>query len=227
MNGEVMKAVSLKGYKDRFELVVHDTASFTQIKKELADLLAKVNEDKQYKNKEMTVTVQTGMRQLTTPQEDELKKLFKPYPLLSVVGFKSTVVLRTTAAKVVADVQTRVDTSIVRSGQDKQLTGDVLFMGTVHDGGTLRAEGNIYALGALEGIICAGTKRADAVIVGDLSKVQQVRIGTIVAIIADEDETQLSAPTTVAFVEDETVKFAPLIEFLKKKPEFFAEKEVF
>lgn len=222
-----MKAVSLKGYKDRFELVIHDTASFAQMKKELADLLAKVHEDKQYKDKEMTVTVQTGMRQLTTPQEDELKELFKPYPLLSVAAFKSTVVLRTTAAKAVADVQTRIDTSIVRSGQDKQLAGDVLFMGTVHDGGTLRAEGNIYALGALEGIICAGTKRTDAVIVGNLSKVQQVRIGTAVAIIADEDETQLSAPTTVAFVEDETVKFAPLIEFLKEKPEFFAEKEVF
>lgn len=222
-----MKAVSLKGYKDRFELVIHDTAGFAQIKKELADLLAKVHEDKQYKDKEMAVIVQTGMRQLTTPQEDELKKLFEPYPLLSVAEFKSTVVLRTAAAKAVADVQTRIDTSIVRSGQDKQLTGDVLFMGTVHDGGTLRAEGNIYALGALEGIICAGTKQPDAVIVGNLSRVQQVRIGTAVAIIADEDETQLSAPTTVAFAEDETVKFTPLTEFLKKQPKFFAEKEVF
>ena len=222
-----MKAVSLKGYKDRFELVIHDTASFDQIKKELADLLAKVHEDKQYKDKEMAVIVRTGMRQLTAPQEDDLKQLFEPYPLLSVAEFKATVVLRTVAAKAVADVQMRIDTSIVRSGQDKQLTGDVLFMGTVHDGGTLRAEGNIYALGALEGIICAGTKQADAVIIGNLSKVQQVRIGTAVAIIADEDETQLSAPTTAAFVEDETVKFAPLTEFLKKRPGFFAEKEVF
>lgn len=45
---------------------------------------------------------------------------------------------------------------IVRSGQVLEVKGDLLLIGDVNPGGTVRAGGNIFVLGSLKGIAHAG-----------------------------------------------------------------------
>ena len=77
---------------------------------------------------------------------------------------------------------------IIRNGQIKEMNGDVLFCGSVHKGGILKATGSIFVLGSVEGVIHAGAKNdALAVVCGNMAHAQQVRIADLVEIVSETD----------------------------------------
>jgi septum site-determining protein MinC len=68
---------------------------------------------------------------------------------------------------------------VIRSGQILSIQGNLLLIGDVNPGGTVTATGNIYVLGALRGIACAGIKENNpkSVIAASIMEPTQLRIG--------------------------------------------------
>lgn len=63
---------------------------------------------------------------------------------------------------------------IIRNGQIKEMNGDVCFADQFIKGGILKATGNIFCLGSVEGVIHAGAKNdALAVVCGNVAHAQQ------------------------------------------------------
>src|SRR5690606_29836682 len=72
--------------------------------------------------------------------------------------------------------------TVVRSGQILEVPGDLLLVGDVNPGGTVRAAGNIFIMGTLKGIAHAGfTGRNEAVIVASFMTPSQLRISDCIS----------------------------------------------
>ncbi len=110
---------------------------------------------------------------------------------------------------------------VIRNGQEEHIQGDVLFLGTVHEGGKLFVGGNIFVLGNVEGIIQAGAPDLeDKMIIGDVHNAQQVRIGEQFEILADSKHEMNSG--TVIYVNDLHVLDYGKVEDLKQiNPKFY------
>ncbi len=110
---------------------------------------------------------------------------------------------------------------VIRNGQEVHIEGDVLFLGTVHEGGKLLVTGNIFVLGNVEGIIQAGAPDfEDKMIIGDVHSAQQVRIGEQFEILADSKHQMDSR--TVVYVNDLHVLDYGRVEDLKQiNPKFY------
>ncbi|MBW1605805.1 septum site-determining protein MinC [Lactobacillus sp. Sy-1] len=180
-----MKAVSLKGTKNGYELVLDEAASFTDSIAELTDLLAKLDHD--YPTKRMHLDIITGNRLLNDAQRDEIHRLFANYKHLLINGISSNVITIAEAKRIRESENVHVIYQTIRNGQEFTVTGDVLFLGTIHEGGKLVTSGNIYVLGSVHGVIQAGAPNSeDKFIVGDLHTAQQIRIGEQFDIVADK-----------------------------------------
>ncbi|WP_225362879.1 septum site-determining protein MinC [Apilactobacillus micheneri] len=109
----------------------------------------------------------------------------------------------------------------IRNGQEVNVDGDVLFFGTVHEGGKLFASGNIYNMGNVKGIIQAGyPDNEDKLIIGNLHNAQQVRVGEQYDIVSDnpiDDEEN-----TVVYVNDlHLLSYGKINDLKEINPKFF------
>lgn len=167
--------VTIKGTKDGLTLHLDDSCSYSELKEELDLKLSESS--KSQSDKLISVMVQVGNRYLTDEQKEELRELIRQKKNLVVDAINSNVV---TKAEVEADRIAHELVSlakIVRSGQVLEVPGDLLLIGDVNPGGTVKAGGNIYILGALRGMAhagCSGNK--EAVIAASIMKPSQLRI---------------------------------------------------
>ncbi|MEJ6400396.1 septum site-determining protein MinC [Nicoliella lavandulae] len=214
-----MKAVSLKGTNNGYEIVLESSASFDRIMSELEDLLAKLDHD--YPTKRMHLEIITGKRLLSEVQSDQIRKLFDQYKHLLISSIRSDVITVEEANRIKDEENIHMVIDTVRNGQTRRLSGDVLFLGTVHQGGKLVTDGNIYVLGSIYGIIHAGAPSSeDNLIVGDLHNAQQVRIGEQFDIVADKDIED--SYKSVAYVNDlHTLDYGKIKELKKINPKFY------
>lgn len=107
------------------------------------------------------------------------------------------------AIEMVESKTVHLSANTVRNGQVEYIKGDALFIGNLHKGGILKASGNIFLLGKCEGIVHAGyLTDAQAIIVGNVSKAQQVRIADVVDIISENQEVISKDEETVVYVND-------------------------
>lgn len=167
--------VTIKGTKEGLTLHLDDTCSYSELKEELDLKLSESS--KSQSDKLISVMVQVGNRYLTAEQKDELRELIRQKKNLVVDTISSNVVTKqeVEAERIAHEVVSLA--RIVRSGQVLEVAGDLLLIGDVNPGGTVKAGGNIYILGALKGIAhagCSGNK--DAVIAASIMKPSQLRI---------------------------------------------------
>jgi septum site-determining protein MinC len=168
--------VTIKGTKDGLTLHLNDDCSFEEITKELDEKLSAgllTNEDRAL----IPVRLETGHRYLTKTQQDELKALIRKKKQLIVEEINSLVITKEEADKQREENGMVTITKIVRSGQIIEVPGNLLLIGDVNPGGTVKAGGNIFIMGALKGVAHAGCYGNDqAVIAASSMKPSQLRI---------------------------------------------------
>lgn len=216
------ESIALKGHKDGYEIVFRSEADFHNIKKELKDLLGHLhNDNSKLDAKKVEFKIQTGNRLLTADEKKEIEDIFADYPMFSIHRIKSNVVLKDEALTVVNKSIVHPNADIVRNGQVKQIDGDVLFMGIIHEGGILQATGNIYILGDVKGIVSAGyPDNSSAVIVGNVENAQQVRIADVVTIFDDEIQPEHNKP--VMFINDlHKLSYLKMDDLKKLRPKIY------
>ncbi|XJZ26366.1 septum site-determining protein MinC [Bacillota bacterium Lsc_1132] len=168
--------VTIKGTKDGLTLHLDDSCSFQELKKELDDKLSasyRVQEDRPL----IHVKLETGNRYLTDFQQEELKMLVRQKKNLVVEEIISNVITREEAELARKEQEVLTIARIIRSGQIVEVTGDLLLIGDVNPGGTVKAGGNIFIMGALRGTAHAGCYgNEEAVIAASSMKPSQLRI---------------------------------------------------
>lgn len=168
--------VTIKGTKDGLTLHLNDDCSFEEITKELDEKLSAgllTNEDRAL----IPVRLETGHRYLTNTQQAELKALIRQKKQLVVEEINSLVITKEEADKQREENGMVTITKIVRSGQIIEVPGNLLLIGDVNPGGTVKAGGNIFIMGALKGVAHAGCYGNDqAVIAASSMKPSQLRI---------------------------------------------------
>ena len=197
----MQKSVVLKGYKDGYEIELKADAAFSQILIELTELFERLKHEKEKNDEKIAFNIKTGARLLTIDQKHEIEKIVDNYPNFLVHRIVSDVINTKEALQIMDSKNVHVNGDVIRNGQVKDITGDVLFLGNLHQGGVLRATGNIYVMGSISGIIHAGfDSNVRSIILGDISGAQQLRIGDLVDIV---DEEKVTAGTdSLVFVND-------------------------
>lgn len=194
--------VTIKGTKDGLTLHLDDSCSYEDLKKELNHKLtesSRSNEDRL-----ISVLVHTGNRYLSKVQEEELKELIRQKKNLVVESIRSNVLTKAEAEKLKQDDEIISVAKIIRSGQVLEVPGDLLLIGDVNPGGTVKAGGNIFILGALKGIAHAGYNGdKNAVISASVMKPTQLRISDSITRAPDENMEEGKREMECAYIDDE------------------------
>lgn len=168
--------VTIKGTKDGLTLHLDDSCSFQELKKELDEKLSesyRAQEDRPL----IPVKLETGNRFLTNAQQEELKTLVRQKKNLVVEEIYSNVLTREEAESLRKENEVLTIARIIRSGQIVEVAGDLLLVGDVNPGGTVKAGGNIFIMGALRGTAHAGCYgNEQAIIAASSMKPSQLRI---------------------------------------------------
>lgn len=166
----------IKGTKEGISLHLDDTCSFEELLKELDEKLSEssISTDDRAS---ISVTIKLGNRYLTSGQEEALKDVIAKKRNLEVESIISNVITKEEADRIKADNEIVSIARIIRSGQVLEVAGDLLLIGDVNPGGTVRAGGNIFIMGALKGIAHAGYfGNEEAIIAASVMKPSQLRI---------------------------------------------------
>ncbi|MEK3890579.1 septum site-determining protein MinC [Bacillus sp. FSL K6-3431] len=168
--------VMIKGTKNGLSLRLNDQCSYEDLLIELEEKLADlhgVDSDSPL----ISVRIQTGNRYLEAGQQEELKELIRQEHHLIVEEIESNVLTKAEAKQHVDEQEITSVSTIVRSGQVLEVTGDLLLVGDVNPGATVRAGGNIFIMGALKGVAHAGYNgKTESVIVASFMTPSQLRI---------------------------------------------------
>lgn len=171
-----MQNITIKGTKDGLTLHLNDECSYQELKMELDEKLA-ANEQAHEEHSFIPVKLEVGYRYLTSDQQEELKNLVRKKKHLVVDDIESKVITKEEVAKAREKTEMVTVAKIVRSGQVIEVPGDLLLIGDVNPGGTVKAGGNIFIMGSLRGIAHAGCLGNDqAVIAASNMKPSQLRI---------------------------------------------------
>lgn len=218
-----MQNVVLKGHNDGYEIFLKASSNFSDILTELTELFASLEEG-QMISPDQTVSfdIKTGRRLLDADQKKQIEAIVSRYPLFSIHKFSSDVISLTQAVEMVSQKSLHLDSSIIRNGQIKKIVGDVLFIGSVHQGGILQATGSIFLMGKSEGILQAGyPDHPEAIIAGDFHQTQQIRISDAIAIVGQEKVVVNT--DTVVFVNDlHVLDYTKKDQIKKIRPKLFA-----
>lgn len=221
LRGESVDAVILKGRKDGFELQLADTAAWDAILTDLDALLQKLANDAPEGNVEFKLL--SGNRLLTSDQQTQVQRLFDRFGRFEIKSLTANVEDPSAfKAKLLAQA-THIVGGIVRSGQSLEFHGDVVFVGTLHVSGTLKATGSIFVLGQVEGLLIAGAAGdTSAVIAGDISHAGQIRIADTVEII-DKNDYQAD---TLSYINDlHILEHGHVADLSKMRPKLFRKLE--
>lgn len=218
----MQKIVTLKGTKEGFQLLVDQAASYQMILEEISKLIEPLKKEATAK-KPLELTIKTGNRLFTESEKEEIIHLIEDKSHLKVKAIESEVVTVQKALEWHNRVSTKLQVSTVRSGQIIEAEGDLLLVGSVHPGGTVKATGSIFILGDLRGIAHAGVNgKESSVVIANLSYNAQVRIVDHVHVIEQSEgsETNISAKFEVVYLDDlHILRVSPLSDIKRLRPE--------
>ncbi|WP_147532497.1 septum site-determining protein MinC [Bacillus marasmi] len=168
--------VTIKGTKDGITLHLDDSCSYDELKREL-DIKLSANSRTNDGQPLTTVKVQVGNRFLTDEMHEEIKEIIRKKKNLVVDEIVTNVMAIEEAERIKAESEIVSVSKIIRSGQVLEVPGDLLLLGDVNPGGTVKAGGNIFIMGTLKGIAHAGCYGDDqAIISAAVMNPSQLRI---------------------------------------------------
>lgn len=202
----VKQSVTLKGVKDGFILYLDEAASFASIVEELERLLEHLyaEETSKAEKKEINLDVTSGNRLLSEEEENKITDMISSKSRFTFQKIKSDVLTYEKALAWQKQVSLQMEVRTVRSGQILSVQGDILFVGKVQPGGSIRANGSIFILGELHGVAHAGFEGdSSAVVIADFHTNAQVRIADSVHIIEQRpDENKEVHKNEFAYIND-------------------------
>lgn len=170
--------IIIKGTRDGLTLYLDDSCSFDHLIDELDQLLSQDDLDNQ--DSLVRINIQLGYRYLHTDQEKILRDIIRKQNKLVVHNIESKIIPKEDAIKWKEESEVRILTRTIRSGQEVEITGDLLLIGDVNPGGTVKATGNIFIMGSLQGIAHAGYQgNRQAVIMASYMNPVQLRIAEL------------------------------------------------
>lgn len=219
-----MANVSLRGRSDGYELEIPAESNFAASLTDLKKLLKKVR-DQDNSLQEITFSVRTGRRVLTDEQHKQITVAVTSYDKFRLTGITADVLDQPSVDDLLKAQQVFVVPQIIRSGQELFFDGDVVLLGSVHQGAMLKASKNIYVVGVVDGgVLHAGyPDHADAIIAGDVSQAAQIRISDLVAIVADNPD--MTAHKFAHVNEKHELVVDPLSDLKKLKPALYTQME--
>ncbi|WP_374722375.1 septum site-determining protein MinC [Peribacillus tepidiphilus] len=220
MNKLNSQNVTIKGTKEGLTLHLDDSCSFYEIKRELEEKLSAKYKFQQ-NDPIISVKVHTGKRLFSEEQKQEIKQLVEKKEKLVIDSFQSNVVAIEEATKWKEENETHTLATIVRSGQIVEVKGDLVLIGDVNPGGTVKATGNIFIVGMLKGAAHAGSDgNEQAVIVSSRMCASQLRIADFVTLIHDQSEKELR-DMECAYINNEREMVVDKLQVLRNiRPNF-------
>lgn len=181
--------VSIKGTKDGLLFRLDDQAEFMEIIEELTDKLCDKHAQL-LEGPDISVRIQLDDRQISLVEEQRLRELLATRPNLIISGFESNHYHYRNDYDPLSEMENVTGT--IRSGQMLETGGSLLLLGDVNPGGTVRAGGHIFILGALRGMAHAGSQGNEQVIIA-ASKMcpTQLRIASTITRSPDEGEQRV------------------------------------
>ncbi|KAB7708620.1 septum site-determining protein MinC [Bacillus aerolatus] len=206
--------VVIKGTKDGLTLHLNDKCAFNELLEELKEKMDAVNG--QEHGSIITVTVQAGNRYLLDEDIKEITELISQREHLAVEAVKSNVMTMEEAIRWKEESEVVSYTGRIRSGQVLEVPGDLLLIGDVNPGGTVRAGRNIFVLGTLKGVAHAGCYGDDeAVIAAGRMMPSQLRISRYLNRAPDRYEEEESLETECAYIDDSNQIVVDRLQVLK------------
>jgi len=210
-----MQAAVLRGTQNGYDLVLKQSASLDQILVDLKALLENLKVDPQVMDTKVSLDVLTEDRILTADEKTKIEQLVAGYPRFEIHKIAANVITLADAIQLRERENVHLLSKVIRNGQEVVMQGDVLFLGTIHEGGKLRTSGNIFSMGNVAGILQAGYPDDESkLIMGNLQTAQQVRIAEQFDIVEPEQLTD--SRQTIAYVNDLHVLSYGKLEQLKK-----------
>lgn len=217
-----MQAAVLRGTQNGYDLVLKQAASFEQILVDLKALLEKLKTDpKALETTKVSLDVLTGARLLTADEKAQIEEMVGNYPRFEIHKIAANVITVDDAIQLRERENVHLLSKVIRNGQEVAMQGDVLFLGTIHEGGKLRTTGNIFSMGDVTGILQAGYPDDESkLIMGNLQTAQQVRIAEQFDIIESEQVTD--SRQTIAYVNDlHVLSYGKLAQLKKINPKLY------
>lgn len=216
-------AAVLKGTKDGYELVLDERASLDEIFVSLNKLLDNLKtQTASTKPNVVNFDVLTGKRLWSAEDRQSLEKTFANYDNFSIHKVISEVITIERADQIREQENVHVVDRTIRNGQDVIIEGDVLFLGTVHQGGKLFVSGNLYVMGKVEGIIQAGYPNFEnKLIIGDVHNAQQIRIGEQFEILDDISANKITKESVIYISDLHVLDYGKIEELKQINPKFF------
>ncbi|WP_125545988.1 septum site-determining protein MinC [Levilactobacillus lindianensis] len=217
-----MQAAVLRGTQNGYDLVLKQAASFEQILVDLKALLEKLKTDpKALETTKVSLDVLTGDRLLTADEKAQIEEMVGNYPRFEIHKIAANVITVDDAIQLRERENVHLLSKVIRNGQEVAMQGDVLFLGTIHEGGKLRTTGNIFSMGDVTGILQAGYPDDESkLIMGNLQTAQQVRIAEQFDIIESEQVTD--SRQTIAYVNDlHVLSYGKLAQLKKINPKLY------
>lgn len=217
-----MEAAILKGTQDGYEIILSDQAAMEMAFDDLEKILDGLKTQMATSDKHITFDIITGNRLLTSTQRQRLENLFASYDLFSIHKVVSNVITKEKAQRMKDLENVHIVDRTIRNGQEINVEGDVLFLGQIHQGGKLLVSGNIFVMGAVEGILQAGFPNIESkFIIGDVKTAQQLRIGEQFAILDDLISSKIKTNTVIYVNDLHTLAFGELEDLKQISPKFF------
>jgi len=184
-----MSDITLKGGKEGFSVIVDANANYVDAFKDLKEMITQQNIKSTGDDDVIKFTIKTGNRLLTDDQKEQITDFFNRFPQLELSEIESDVESKDRVEEILDKNRTNIESGIVRSGQKLNYEGDLIFLGTLHRDAQICATGSIYILGEVNGIVQAGfPDNTQAVVFGNLSNVDQLRIADVIEIVTDDNK---------------------------------------
>ncbi|PXW90022.1 septum site-determining protein MinC [Streptohalobacillus salinus] len=208
--------ITMKGTRDGLSLVLDDRAQFSDVLAELAEILSQKNFDDNQSL--VTVKIDLGYRFLHKDEEEQLREMIRSKEKLVVQSIDTKVMTKEEALRLKEENDIHVLSKTVRSGQVIDVTGDLLVFGDINPGGTIKATGNVFVMGALRGIAHAGTSgNKESIIAASLMNPVQLRIAALYSRSPDYETEGVTMEC--AFIENEMIMIDRIQRVQKKRPE--------
>lgn len=216
-----MQAAVLRGTQDGYDLVIKQSASLDQVMVDLKTLLENLKADAQAPTERVSLDVLTEDRILTPEEKHRIEQLVGQYPRFEIHKITANVMTIADALQLKERENVHLLSKVIRNGQDVQMQGDVLFLGTIHEGGKLCTTGNIFSMGNVTGILQAGYPDDESkLVMGNLQTAQQVRIAEQFAIV--EQGELAASQQTIAYVNDlHVLSYGNLNQLKKINPKLY------
>lgn len=216
-----MQAAVLRGTQNGYDLVLKQSASLDQILVDLKTLLENLKVDPQAATSKVSLDVLTEDRILTAEEKSRIEQMVAQYPRFEIHKIAANVMTIADAIQLRERENVHLLSKVIRNGQEVAMTGDVLFLGTIHQGGELRTTGNIFSMGDVAGILQAGYPDDESkLIMGNLQTAQQIRIAEQFDII--ESDQLDDSGQTIAYVNDlHVLSYGKLGQLKKINPKLY------